>query len=230
MNWSGASGAATSLPYSGLTPSLTAPAVRGNVQGTSGGGSSITYAYPTGTRRGDVCLVIQNGGTFTPLASTPAPWCQVDSRQAAGGSTDYLAAHVVQDEGALGHPSAIVTVSSTFVGTMVVLGGTPAGLIIMDQEASAIAADGATATSPTITTTQPNEICLILAEHGGSPGAISLSGPSGITLIKQGNGQVIGSFPMPAAGLTTAVTLTDAHGTTGVGWAMFVCSFMPVGN
>lgn len=230
MNWSGASGAATALPFSGLTPSLNPPTVRGSVQVTGSSSSSLTYAYPAGTRTGDVIIGIQNGTAFTPLSCTPAPWWQLDTKTQPASNSDFLVGHVVHDEGALGVPSAVLVGATIFVGTLVVLTNSPAGLIILDQEAGANAVDAASIASPTITTTQPNEICLVLAEHASSAGTLSLSGPAGITLIKQGNSQVIGSFPKAAAGTTTAVTITDSGGTSGHGWVVFVCSFMPCGN
>jgi hypothetical protein len=225
----GGSAAGTTLPYGSLTASTSAPTVRGGVAQTGSSVSSLTYAYPTGTKAGDLIIGFQNGSGFTPASCTPAPWAQIDTQVPSGGH-DWLFSHIVGDEGPLGAPSAVVVGSAIFAGTLVWLSATPAGVIVLDQELGATFADAASVTTGTITTTRPNEICLCFAEHAGSAGLLSMTGPSGITMVSQHGSQSVYQFPKAAAGATTAVVITDAAGTSTKGWAVFLVSFMPTGN
>jgi hypothetical protein len=146
------------------------------------------------------------------------------------GGTDFLFSHVVADEGALGAPSAVITGSGIFAGVLAFITTTPAGIIILDQELGATFADAASVISGTITTTQANELCLCFAEHSGGTGPITMTGPAGITLVARSGSVAVYSFPKAVAGVTTAVTCTDAGGTSTKGWAVYLLSLMPPGN
>ena len=215
-----------------IQPAATAPSVPTAVATSGSSVGSLSYAF-TGLHTGDTLVALQNGSGLTVSTSSPFPWNQIDTNN-ANSTQDFLVVHNVQTaEGGVSSGNQVsyqLNGGTIFAGIMLRITNTPACANILDKESSNTAAAAATWNGPTVTTTAANDLCVAIAEHGGSNGTITATGPAGLTLIQNPGSLVAYRFTKATAGITTALAYTDSGGAGSKGSNSYLACFMPCGN
>jgi len=171
----GSLGGATSTVHTLALKPASAPAgivfVAATTPVSSTSTSSLSIAYPTGWKGGDLLITNVSWDNNVATLNTPSGWTQIDSTQLAGGSGGIASADFYRFVQSGDTPSTTWTFSGTTTGAVIsnadFSGVDPDPLVAIDATAQAIDAASTSHNAPSVTTNYSSDLLLDIWTYGG---------------------------------------------------------------